>query len=184
MCSSSLSTVSCWLAPCLFNGSHLCSVHAVSCLSRVRVLRSKTAFQTATTAAERCPFNDHAAKPPSIHPQHPFFSFLFGVFFSSPFLSSPLRYCIDLRVQLGGDGNAIANSPTMITPNLDKLIGKGLFLRKAQVQQAVCSPTRTSILTSRYPDATRVWDLYVWKTPTLPTLPPPCSPAFRVNSRA
>eukprot|EP00729_Bicosta_minor_P006023 gene6023-24148_t len=40
----------------------------------------------------------------------------------------------DLRVQLGGDGNAIANSPTMLTPNIDKLIGKGLFLRKAQVQ--------------------------------------------------
>lgn len=55
----------------------------------------------------------------------------------------------DLRVQLGGDGNAIANSPTMLTPNIDKLIGKGLFLRKAQVQQAVCSPTRTSILTSQ-----------------------------------
>jgi len=66
----------------------------------------------------------------------------------------------DLRVQLGGEGNAIANSPTMHTPNLDKLIGKGLFLRKAQVQQAVCSPTRTSILTSRYPDTTRVWDLF------------------------
>jgi hypothetical protein len=26
----------------------------------------------------------------------------------------------------------------------------------------VCSPTRTSLLTSRRPDATRVWDLYTW----------------------
>jgi iduronate 2-sulfatase len=28
------------------------------------------------------------------------------------------------------------------------------------VQQAVCGPTRASVLTSRYPDTTRVWDLY------------------------
>ena len=41
-------------------------------------------------------------------------------------------------------------------------MGKSLFLAKAQVQQAVCSPTRTSLLTSRYPDTTRVWDLWSW----------------------
>ena len=64
----------------------------------------------------------------------------------------------DLRVQLGVDH--VPGTPNMSTPNIDALVAKSLFLRKAQVQQAVCSPTRTSILTSRYPDTTRVWDLY------------------------
>jgi len=66
----------------------------------------------------------------------------------------------DLRIQLGVD--RVPGTPIMRTPNLDNLINQSLFLRKAQVQQAVCSPTRTSILTSRYPDTTRVWDLYSW----------------------
>ena len=64
----------------------------------------------------------------------------------------------DLRVQLGVEH--IPGTPNMSTPNIDKLVSKSLFLKKAQVQQAVCSPTRTSLLTSRYPDTTRVWDLY------------------------
>ena len=64
----------------------------------------------------------------------------------------------DLRMQLGTD--RVPGTPQMTTPNLDALAAKSLFLKKAQVQQAVCSPTRTSLLTSRYPDTTRVWDLY------------------------
>ena len=63
----------------------------------------------------------------------------------------------DLRIQLGAD-----RVPG--TPHIDAkyrcLINQSLFLKKAQVQQAVCSPTRASILTSRSP--TRVWDLYSW----------------------
>ena len=64
----------------------------------------------------------------------------------------------DLRVQLGVDH--VPGTHKMSTPNMDALISKSLFMRKAQVQQAVCSPTRASLLTSRYPDTTRVWDLY------------------------
>ena len=64
----------------------------------------------------------------------------------------------DLRVQLGTDH--VPGTPNMSTPNIDSLVAKSLYLKKAQVQQAVCSPTRTSLLTSRYPDTTRVWDLY------------------------
>ena len=63
----------------------------------------------------------------------------------------------DLRIQLGVD--RVPGTPEMHTPNFDTIIGDSLFLRQAQVQQAVCSPTRTSVLTSRYPDTTRVWDL-------------------------
>jgi hypothetical protein len=64
----------------------------------------------------------------------------------------------DMRMQLGVD--RVPGTHTMSTPNIDAIVKKSLFLRKAQVQQAVCSPTRTSVLTSRYPDTTRVWDLY------------------------
>ena len=49
--------------------------------------------------------------------------------------------------------------PRMHTPNLDELYGKSLVLKKAYVQQAVCSPSRTSLLTGRRPDTTHVYDL-------------------------
>jgi arylsulfatase A-like enzyme len=48
----------------------------------------------------------------------------------------------------------------MHTPNIDALAAKSLVLTKNYVQQAVCSPTRTSMLTGRRPDRTRVYDLY------------------------
>ncbi|ESO94040.1 hypothetical protein LOTGIDRAFT_104488 [Lottia gigantea] len=45
------------------------------------------------------------------------------------------------------------------TPNLDSLASKSLLLKKAYVQQAFCSPSRTSFLTGRRPDTTHVYDL-------------------------
>lgn len=50
--------------------------------------------------------------------------------------------------------------PKMHTPNLNALAAKSLVLKKNYVQQAVCSPTRQSLLTSRRPDRTRVYDLW------------------------
>ncbi|CAH1787733.1 unnamed protein product [Owenia fusiformis] len=49
--------------------------------------------------------------------------------------------------------------PTMFTPNLDELAGRSLMLARSYVQQAVCSPSRTSLLTGRRPDTTHVYDL-------------------------
>lgn len=55
--------------------------------------------------------------------------------------------------------------PKMHTPNLDKLAGRSLLLKKAYVQQALCGPSRTSLLTSRRPDTTRVYDCKTyWRT--------------------
>ena len=68
----------------------------------------------------------------------------------------------DLRPQLGMYNGASAPSPVhppMHTPALDALAGKSLLLKRAYVQQAVCSPSRTSLLTGRRPDATHVYDL-------------------------
>jgi len=52
----------------------------------------------------------------------------------------------------------------MITPNLDRLASRSAIFRRAYVQQAVCSPSRTSMLTGRRPDTTRVIDLiHYWR---------------------
>lgn len=60
----------------------------------------------------------------------------------------------DLRPELGCYGNKVVK-----TPNFDRLAARGVVFRHAYCQQAVCSPTRSSLLTGRRPDATRVWDL-------------------------
>ncbi|MDF1861778.1 MAG: sulfatase [Verrucomicrobiales bacterium] len=60
----------------------------------------------------------------------------------------------DLNCAIGpyGDKNAI-------TPNLDRLAGRGMTFLNAYCQQAVCNPSRSSFLTGRYPDDTGVDDL-------------------------
>jgi len=60
----------------------------------------------------------------------------------------------DMRPELGCYGNEVVK-----TPNIDRLAARGIVFRHAYCQQAVCSPTRSSLLTGRRPDATRVWDL-------------------------
>ncbi|MDR6782176.1 arylsulfatase A-like enzyme [Pedobacter africanus] len=75
----------------------------------------------------------------------------------------------DLRPELGCYGNKIVKSP-----NIDKLAKSGVLFNQAYCQQAVCSPSRTSIMTGRRPDATKVWDLKTQFRNTIPdviTLP-------------
>jgi arylsulfatase A-like enzyme len=60
----------------------------------------------------------------------------------------------DLRPEIGCYGNAIVK-----TPNIDRLAARGMVFTHAYCQQAVCSPSRSSLLTGRRPDATRVYDL-------------------------
>lgn len=60
----------------------------------------------------------------------------------------------DLRPELGCYGNKIVK-----TPNMDRLAARGIVFNRAYVRQAVCSPSRRSLLTGRRPDATKVWDL-------------------------
>ncbi len=47
----------------------------------------------------------------------------------------------------------------MHTPNFDRLMKMGVSFTNAEVQQAVCGPSRTSVLTGTYPDHNKVWDL-------------------------
>ena len=48
----------------------------------------------------------------------------------------------------------------MITPNFDRLAKMGTIFTNAHVQQAVCGPSRASVMTGTYPDRTKVWDLH------------------------
>ena len=75
----------------------------------------------------------------------------------------------DLKPLLGCYGDPIAR-----TPNIDRLAARGIVFQRAYCQQAVCSPTRTSLLTSRRPDNTKVYDLVTHFRDTIPdavTLP-------------
>ncbi len=60
----------------------------------------------------------------------------------------------DLRPALGCYGDEIA-----VTPNIDRLASRGTVFSRAYCQQAVCCPSRLSLLSGRRPDAIRVWDL-------------------------
>ncbi|MGL4631693.1 MAG: sulfatase-like hydrolase/transferase, partial [Leadbetterella sp.] len=47
----------------------------------------------------------------------------------------------------------------MITPNIDKLAKSGVVFLSNYCQQAVCAPSRASLLTGRRPSNLQVWDL-------------------------
>ncbi|KAH3769622.1 hypothetical protein DPMN_170895 [Dreissena polymorpha] len=67
-----------------------------------------------------------------------------------------------MRADLGcyqGTDFPSRDDPQIHSPNIDALARKSLLLKKAYVQQAICSPSRTSFLTSRRPDTTHVYDL-------------------------
>ena len=71
----------------------------------------------------------------------------------------------DLRPQIepyAGEHFPSSVSPPMITPSLKALAEKSLLLQRAYVQQAVCTPSRASLLTGRRPETTHVHKLQTY----------------------
>ena len=60
----------------------------------------------------------------------------------------------DLNDEVGCLGSTVA-----LTPNIDRLARRGTVFRRAYCQQAVCNPSRASLMTGLSPDTLRVWDL-------------------------
>src|ERR1043165_6908801 len=78
----------------------------------------------------------------------------------------------DLRPEFGAYGASYVKSP-----NLDRIAKAGITFNRAYCQQAVCSPSRSSLLTGTRPDTTKVWDLVTHFRTALPdvvTLPQLC----------
>lgn len=75
----------------------------------------------------------------------------------------------DLRPELG-----CYDSPVAITPNIDKLASQGLLFNRAYCQQAICSPSRASLMTGARPETTQVIENYTYFRdlhPDMVTLP-------------
>ncbi|HEY1084442.1 MAG TPA: sulfatase-like hydrolase/transferase, partial [Prosthecobacter sp.] len=75
----------------------------------------------------------------------------------------------DLRNDLGCYGNTLVK-----TPNLDRLASRSVVFNRAYCQQAVCNPSRASLLAGLKPDTLRVWDLpthFRQNLPQVVTLP-------------
>ncbi len=71
----------------------------------------------------------------------------------------------DLRPEFGAYGASYIKSP-----NLDRIAKAGLTFTRAYCQQAVCSPTRSSLMTGTRPDTTKVWDLETHFRTALPNV--------------
>jgi iduronate 2-sulfatase len=60
----------------------------------------------------------------------------------------------DLRPELGCYGK-----DQIISPNIDNLARDGVLFERAYCQQAVCAPSRSSVLSGCRPDTTQIYDL-------------------------
>ncbi|WP_075344064.1 sulfatase [Tenacibaculum agarivorans] len=75
----------------------------------------------------------------------------------------------DLRPELGCYDSDIA-----ITPNIDKLASSGLTFNKAYCQEAICSPSRASLMTGARPESIKVIENFTYfrdANPDIVTLP-------------
>ena len=84
---------------------------------------------------------------------------LFILLMSSALGQSPPKNVLfigvdDLRVELGCYG-----AEHVQTPHIDSLAARGLLFERAYCQQAVCAPSRISLLTGMRPDSTGIFDL-------------------------
>ena len=75
----------------------------------------------------------------------------------------------DLKPLMGCYGNTMVK-----TPNIDKLAKIATVFKKNYCQQAICGPTRASLMTGSRPDVTKIWNLTTQMrdvNPAIVTLP-------------
>ena len=60
----------------------------------------------------------------------------------------------DMWPKLGCYGDPVA-----VTPNIDRIAGRGLLFKRAYCQQALCSPSRISLLSGRYPTTSGIYKI-------------------------
>lgn len=74
----------------------------------------------------------------------------------------------DFRADIGCYGH-----PLVKTPNLDALARRAMVFDRAYCQQALCNPSRASLMTGRRPDTLRIWNLtkHYRSEPGVVTLP-------------
>ena len=75
----------------------------------------------------------------------------------------------DLRPEIGAYGN-----PIIKTPNIDRIAKRGTKFNRAYTQYPLCNPSRTALLTGRYPTQTKIYnsnDYFRRKFPDWVTLP-------------
>ncbi len=75
-----------------------------------------------------------------------------SVFAATPRLNVLFVMADDFRPELASYG-----SPA-VTPNLNRLAKRAVQFDRAYAQQAVCNPSRSSLLTGRRPDTLRIWN--------------------------
>jgi iduronate 2-sulfatase len=89
--------------------------------------------------------------------------------------NKPIKYNVlfissdDLRPDLSSYGNLIIK-----TPNVDRIAKSGMQFNKAYAQYPLCNPSRSSLLTGRYPTQTQIMDNNTYfriKHPDYITLP-------------
>jgi iduronate 2-sulfatase len=71
----------------------------------------------------------------------------------------------DMRPQLGCYGD-----PTVKSPNIDALAKRGMVFQRSYVQQALCSPSRISMLSGRYPATTQIFEIGRTLRTTMPDI--------------
>jgi iduronate 2-sulfatase len=71
----------------------------------------------------------------------------------------------DMRPQLGCYGDL-----TVKSPNIDALAKRGMVFHRSYVQQALCSPSRISMLSGRYPATTGIFEIGRTLRTTMPDI--------------
>ena len=81
-----------------------------------------------------------------------------GMFLRQAWLSGRAKRILILVDDLGATDLGCEGSTFYETPNIDRLAGQGMRFRQAYAACTVCSPTRASLLTGKYPARLHVTD--------------------------